>query len=129
MAGDLLIAGNSLLSEVYGTVAGTITVRGGSPVAFTGARITRHVAAPADLEQSHDELDLSLVTTGIASAPARDSSVTLTAPPTGISTGPWRVYNVSQQSPGGVTVAYRLELRRVYLAGVLQTWAPGSTGG
>lgn len=127
---EMLALGNSVLGEVHGTVAGTITPRGGAAVNFTGARITRHRSTPAGDEQAHDELDLSLPVAGIASAPARDSTLAISGtPPTGVSAGPWYVHVVSRQAPGGEAIAYRIEARRTYINGVLQTWAPGTTGG
>lgn len=130
LASDMIAAGNTLLGEVQGTVAGTITVRGGSPVAFTGGRVARHQANPSGDEQSRAECDLVIPVGGIASAPARDSALTFTGTvPTGLSSGTWRVMTVSQQAPGGETVSYRLSLLKLNVYGVQDTWSPGSTGG
>jgi hypothetical protein len=127
LVSDMLAAGNSVLAEVHGTYAGTITPRGASAVAFTGARITRHEAPePQGDETTRHELDLSVPVANMASAPVPDSALSVTSPPSGVSAA-WRVVRVSTQAPGGVPIAYRVFAERVYRHGVLQSWNPGGT--
>lgn len=124
LASEMLVAGETLLGEVLATYSGTITPRGGSSGAFSGARIVRRPSSPSGIEQEHDEIDVRIPATGYSGTPARDSSVAIT----GIS-GTWYCHVVSRFAPGGVVVAWDLNLKRITTSGVLQSWAPGSTGG